>query len=645
MGKGISSSIWDYFAKVIDDQSKVICKKCNIKISRGSKDPKKMTNSNMVSHLKAKHKDLFGEYQKKDEENNEKKRKALEELGDVGSSALKNKKQKDEYLQQNLAESIFKSKTWSKDDPKVIEADKKVLNMIIEDLRPYSDVNRGGLLQLLKTLQPKFQPKSDKYYRDMMQASYIKCKEVSQEKIRVDNPDQISLVLDGWSQFHHGYIGINVHYIDGNWERKKVNLGCKKFDESHTGEALATFTADITQEWNIYDKIYVPVTDSAANMIKMFKHLPVWWDRADCGNHTLQCVIKDEIFSMPTVENLTGKCRDVAKYSNKSVLLSQALIEAQVEVSPDSPGLYLVQDVSTRWNSTFMMLERFFKLKDAINKVLEMPKWEDKVQIKFYNSDWELMAKLVKVLRGFKEATEMLSSSEASISQIIPIVTIIKESLLVSSGDQGVKTLKKGLGAALEKRFATKEFDSKFAVATLLDPRYKKNFFTSKAAKESAVASLLEEFKEEVKKSTGLDGLLEQPAVDHEEVLDDEKFTMKSLMKKVITKSQKEENSNTDLSGKEMEVLQAYLSSPVEEKRCLGFWKEFEQNSLGNPVKLALAKLAKKYLTPPPTSTDVERLFSVAGLILSDERNRLLPENVDKLLFIKENIRNKIFKI
>ena len=262
MGKGASSSIWDYFAKVIDDQSKVICKKCNIKISRGSKDPKKMTNSNMVSHLKAKHKDLFGEYQKKDEENNEKKRKALEELGDVGSSALKNKKQKDEYLQRTLAESIFKSKTWSKDDPKVIEADKKVLNMIIEDLRPYSDVNRGGLLQLLKTLQPKFQPKSDKYYRDMMQASYIKCKEVSQEKIRVDNPDQISLVLDGWSQFHHGYIGINIHYIDGNWERKKINLGCKQFDESHTGEALATFTADITHEWNIYDKIFFFFSES-----------------------------------------------------------------------------------------------------------------------------------------------------------------------------------------------------------------------------------------------------------------------------------------------------------------------------------------------------------------------------------------------
>ena len=47
--------------------------------------------------------------------------------------------------------------------------------------------------------------------------------------------------------------------------------------------------------------------------------------------------------------------------------------------------------------------------------------------------------------------------------------------------------------------------------------------------------------------------------------------------------------------------------------------------------------MAKKYLTPPATSTDVERLFSTAGDILTKERNRLLPENLDKLLFCKEN--------
>ena len=46
----------------------------------------------------------------------------------------------------------------------------------------------------------------------------------------------------------------------------------------------------------------------------------------------------------------------------------------------------------------------------------------------------------------------------------------------------------------------------------------------------------------------------------------------------------------------------------------------------------------RTFLTPPPTSTDVERLFSVAGLIAADNRSRLSPETLEKLLFLRENI-------
>jgi len=59
------------------------------------------------------------------------------------------------------------------------------------------------------------------------------------------------------------------------------------------------------------------------------------------------------------------------------------------------------------------------------------------------------MNKLVTVLKIFKEATEMLSSSEASISQIIPIVVLINESLKTSNADHGVKNLKTKLQTAL----------------------------------------------------------------------------------------------------------------------------------------------------------------------------------------------------
>jgi hypothetical protein len=77
--------------------------------------------------------------------------------------------------------------------------------------------------------------------------------------------------------------------------------------------------------------------------------------------------------------------------------------------------------------------------------------------------------------------------------------------------------------------------------------------------------------------------------------------------------------------------LDDFLESPIS-SNSLAFRKEYEKNSTSE-IKLALARIAKKFLTPPPTSTEVERLFSTAGDVLSNQRNRLLPENLEKMLF------------
>ena len=50
-----------------------------------------------------------------------------------------------------------------------------------------------------------------------------------------------------------------------------------------------------------------------------------------------------------------------------------------------------------------------------------------------------------------------------------------------------------------------------------------------------------------------------------------------------------------------------------------------------------LSEMAVTYLTPP-TFVDVERLFSIAAQIASDKRNRLNPENAEKILFLRENL-------
>ena len=51
-----------------------------------------------------------------------------------------------------------------------------------------------------------------------------------------------------------------------------------------------------------------------------------------------------------------------------------------------------------------------------------------------------------------------------------------------------------------------------------------------------------------------------------------------------------------------------------------------------------LSVLAKRYLSSPPTSVPIERVFSTAGDILTDKRSRLSPDNAEKLLIMKENL-------
>ena len=53
-------------------------------------------------------------------------------------------------------------------------------------------------------------------------------------------------------------------------------------------------------------------------------------------------------------------------------------------------------------------------------------------------------------------------------------------------------------------------------------------------------------------------------------------------------------------------------------------------------MKLALTRMAKKYLTPPPASIDVERLFSAAGDILSIKRKYLFQKIWKNFFFVKK---------
>ena len=62
-------------------------------------------------------------------------------------------------------------------------------------------------------------------------------------------------------------------------------------------------------------------------------------------------------------------------------------------------------------------------------------------------------------------------------------------------------------------------------------------------------------------------------------------------------------------------------------------------------MKAALLRVVRRHLTPAPTSTNIERLFSYSGMVLDSRRAAMDPENLDRIMFIRENLFLLNFKI
>ena len=276
------------------------------------------------------------------------------------------------------------------------------------------------------------------------------------------------------------------------------------------------------------------------------------------------------------------------------------------------------------------MLERMALLKPALAAILLED--ETGLGVDISKSEWELLEKVVKALKPFDDATKILSFAKACISDFIPVVTTIIRNL-ETGNEFGVKAFKKNLKGAMETRFCDAESNEHLAVATFIDPRYKNCFFRNEETllfvKEILIRRLIEMNGSESTPNAST----EEKAKKSNNGVETFKETMRRLkMKNLAKKPQNNSNDNIEF------VLQNYLDEGCieDDDDPLLYWKH--KSNSPNPIEQNLSTLAVEYLTPQPTSVDVERLFSTAGDIFTNERNRLTPEHGEQILFCRENM-------
>jgi zinc finger BED domain-containing protein 1 (E3 SUMO-protein ligase ZBED1) len=176
------------------------------------------------------------------------------------------------------------------------------------------------------------------------------------------------------------------------------------------------------------------------------------------------------------------------KKSNSALAILQ---ESQKRLGLDE--LMPIQDVKTRWNSSFYMIERIEKIKDplliALSKIRDLPQ--------LLADDWELIEDLVELLFPLEQVTRTICGEKySSASMIIPIfgsaITGITNLILKS---KEALLFRANCVKFLNDRFRDIEFNPILTKSTILDPRFKDAGFANNLRAMEAIKLIRHELR------------------------------------------------------------------------------------------------------------------------------------------------------
>lgn len=163
------------------------------------------------------------------------------------------------------------------------------------------------------------------------------------------------------------------------------------------------------------------VVPSAANMVKGVRVAE--FGSARCFIHSLQRVVTESLKIQTDVDDMIAAGRRLVTHFNHSGPAREKLSEIQKELS--LPQHQLVQDINTRWNSTYYMAERLLEQKRSISLYVT----DHHTLFNLTLQQWCLMEQCIKLLKPFEEITKITSSGISCISEVIPHVAALKKYL------------------------------------------------------------------------------------------------------------------------------------------------------------------------------------------------------------------------
>ncbi|KAK1904419.1 Zinc finger BED domain containing protein 1, partial [Dissostichus eleginoides] len=322
----------------------------------------------------------------------------------------------------------------------------KIADFVALDMRPVNIVEGEGFKQMMKFIEPGYTvPKRDTVMH-AIKNKYNTTKQVLLEKLKACTA--VSFTTDTWtSNQMDGYMTVTAHFISQEWQLHSFVLETKVLEVSHTAANIAERLGEVMEEFGIPpEKRVAVVHDNAANMVLCAQQLsqnPSWGNVQGirCAGHTLQLCINAAV-KLDPICRVIAAARRLQGHFKKSAKATSALTLKQKQQNVAEHKL--IQDVSTRWNSTYLMLERLLEQRCPVTAVLSEPGTTHRSDrdLDLTTAQWRIAEDIVSVLRPMITLTELLSQDvNASLSATLPMLINMKRRHLLSRDDDSTTSL------------------------------------------------------------------------------------------------------------------------------------------------------------------------------------------------------------
>lgn len=372
-------------------------------------------------------------------------------------------------------------------------------------MQPYSVVEDLGFRAVINAAEPRYVLPTRRTFAENI-IPRLHTETLNNVKADILNAASLAITTDAWtSRSTQSYVSYTGHFLTPQFTPKNYCLKVENADESHTAVNLAKSLSDCLSEWTSVAqrenkmKIVI-VTDNASNVQAAVNKLPQC-SHLNCFDHTLQLAINDAVKNCTEIQEMVLKAKTITtnfKHSSKNTTKLLAL-EEQMGL----PKLKLKQECPTRWNSRYDMLERLVAVKDPVSAMVASMKNVPSLLA----SEWEAAQEYVRIFKPLKILTAVMSASTyPTLSMVIPELNKLKHTLSFESMESAcLPTVTEDLLASIDRRWPGYETKPVYAIATLVDPRYKDCGFHDESAVAYASNLVLTEMTNNVQKSTQSD--------------------------------------------------------------------------------------------------------------------------------------------